>query len=367
MRQEHTNYQTLNLLMVVMHVTTEIFFSTNKLGEVTDRQLQMMLTRFGLGQLISAAKTAKGVGNQTMFVRSTTGEYVLKGNPLYAGQFAEEQFYVDNLLEHIRLPLPVPYLVDESPDIFGWAYAIMPRLSGRHITEPAFGASLDAEEKEQIAELLAVSLAQLHSWKVDHAGEFDPQSRQIRPFPGSYRAWLYARTRYWLGDAGKYSVITPGDLQWVEGVLDDAEGAFDSLRSPSYVMGDFKTDNLLIEREANHWGLSGIFDFTNGYFGDGLADLPKIVIMYLNAGAAHLAKRFVWTYLNYSQVEDGCVERLRVHLLMQRILDWGCAKATHTVSWDDQLSFSEWAKRYTGWVGDWLARPTKLPHQTERS
>ncbi len=356
-RPKHENYQinALILLMVVMHVTTDIFFSTNKLGEVTDQQLQLMLNRFGLGRLTSAAKTAKGVGNQTMFVRSTAGEYVLKGNPLYAGQFVEEQFYVDNLLARTKLPLPAPYLVDESPEVFGWAYAVMRRLPGRHLTEPALAAGLSAGDREQIAELLAVSLVQLHRWKVDYAGEYDPKSRQIRPFQGSYRAWLYARIRYWLGDAGKYSLITQEDMQWVESLLDDAEGAFERLDSPSYVMGDFKADNILMHREANHWQISGVLDFTNGYFGDGLADLPKIAIMYLNAGEAALAERFVRTYLDGVQTADCLAARLGVHLLMQLTLDWGCAKATHTVGWDEQLPFSEWAKRYTAWVEKWLA------------
>ncbi len=91
-----------------------------------------MLDRLGLGQLRSAAKTAKGVGNQTMFVTSSAGDFVLKGNPLYAGQFSEEQFCVDQLQARTGMPVPSPYLVDEGTDIVGWPYAVMPRLAGRH-------------------------------------------------------------------------------------------------------------------------------------------------------------------------------------------------------------------------------------------
>lgn len=42
------------------------------------------------GKLISSKKTAHGAMGQTMFVSSTEGEYVFKGNPLYDGQLVED-------------------------------------------------------------------------------------------------------------------------------------------------------------------------------------------------------------------------------------------------------------------------------------
>lgn len=64
-------------------MTTKIFFSSNPLGDITSEQLQLMLDRFNLGKLISSGKTSKGVGKQTLYVTSSSGEYVLKGNPLF--------------------------------------------------------------------------------------------------------------------------------------------------------------------------------------------------------------------------------------------------------------------------------------------
>jgi hygromycin-B 7''-O-kinase len=328
-------------------VTTEIFFSSNKLGEVTNEQLQLMLNRFNLGKLISSEKTSKGVGKQTIFVLSSSGEYVLKGNPLFEGQFIEEKFYVDNLLRRTELPVPFPYLIDESGDLFGWSYYIMPRLPGRHINEPGFEAGLSVVDKKQIAELLAICLKELHSWKVDKYGEFDPKNRNVRPFEGSYKTWLYDRIRYWLEDAKKYSVITPRDIEWVEELLAASEGVFDDLRSPNFVMGDFKADNILVQDKTNGWSLSGIFDFTTGYFGDGIADLPRMIAMYLDDGEEEVAKQFITVYFKCSEAKEAFVERFRVHMLHQRVLDWGCANAINNVTWDKDLSFSQWAERYT--------------------
>jgi hygromycin-B 7''-O-kinase len=325
-------------------LTTEIFFSSNKLGMVTDQQLQRMLNRFNLGKLISFQRTSKGVGNQTMFVFSSSGEYVLKGNPLFEGQFIEEKFYVDNLLRRTKLPVPSAYLIDVSEDIFGWNYSVMSRLPGTHINEEA---ELSGEDKIQIAELLALSLSELHTWKVDQYGEFDPKNQTVRPFEDSYKSWLYKRIRYWLEDAKKYSVITQRDIEWVENILAASEEVFDDLRSPTFVMGDFKADNILVQHKAHGWKLSGIFDFTTGYFGDGIADLPRMVAMYLDNGEEQLAKQFITAYFTASETTEAFLERFRVHMLHQRVLDWGCAKAINNVTWDKDLSFAQWAQRYT--------------------
>lgn len=328
-------------------MTTEIFFSSNKLGVVTNQQLQLMLNRFNLGNLISSEKTSKGVGYQTMFVRSSLGEYVLKGNPLFEGQFIEEKFYVENLLRQTKLPVPVPYLIDESEDIFGWSYSVMPRLPGRHINEPEFEAKLSGKDKKQIAELLARSLSELHHWNVEVYGEYDSKHQNIRRFEGSYKTWLYNRIRYWLEDAKKYSVITTEDTEWVENLLTASEEIFDGLRSPTFVMGDFKAENILVQDNSEGWLLSGIFDFTAGYFGDGIADLQRMIAMYLDNGEEELAKHFISVYFNHSEAKEAFLERFRIHMLYQRVLDWGCAKAINNVTWDNSLSFSQWAEKYT--------------------
>lgn len=334
-------------------MTTRIFFSTNQLGELSERQLQLMLERWQLGKLVAAGKTAKGVGNQTMFVDSTAGRFVLKGNPLYPGQFREEQYYVDGL-RAAGLPVPAPYLVDEATDIFGWPYALMPRLAGDHISDSTFWSGLGEADRQQIAELLGTSLSRLHRWQVPQAGEYDPITDNVSPFPHSYRGWLFDRIDYWLRDAARYSQVTAQDWEWVNQLLASARAAFDQLTTASYVMGDFKADNLLVRRSDSGWELAGIFDFTNGYFGDGLADLCKLVIMHLSAGEAELAKRFVVAYCRGCAETTGFAARLRVHLLQQCVLNWGCAKAIGQATWDPQLSFASWAAQYVGAVDELL-------------
>jgi len=327
-------------------LTTQIYFASNKLGAITNRQLQLMLDRFSLGTLISSEKTAFGVMGQTMNVSSSTGDYILKGNPLFPGQFLEEKFFVDYLHQHTTLKVPSPYLIDEAEDIFGWNYSIMPRLPGTHMNTPDIQLILTTEDKEQLAELIANTLVELHRWKVAQFGEFDPLTHTVRPFEGSYRTWLYSTIRYWINDATKYSIITTHDLTWVEHLLQSSQDVFDDLDSPTFVMGDFKPENFLVHKNNDEWTISGIFDFTTSYFGDGIADLLKITTMYLANGEEDLARKFLSSYFN-SMEYQGFKDRFRVHMLHMCALVWGCAKATQQVTWDEELSFAEWAKRFT--------------------
>lgn len=328
-------------------MTTKIFFSTNRIGSITNEQVQEVLDRFNLGNLKGFRETPNGVGKQTIFISSGSGEYVLKGNPLYGGQFLEEKFYVDSLNKLTSLPVSVPYLVDEHDDIFGWNYAIMPRLPGKHINDQDFKRKINQEEERQIAKLLGVSLSELHRWKVEVFGEFDPKIQRIQPFNESYKDWLYDRIKYWLEDAKKYSVITSKDMEWVEKLLLKCEEGFDDLGSPNFVMGDFKADNLLFHRSVEGWRLSGIFDFTTGYFGDGIADLPRTVSMYIDERKEELAKLFIREYFNRCKDKKSFVARFKVHMLHQKVLEWGCAKAIGEITWNNETSFSDWAEKYT--------------------
>ncbi len=326
-------------------LTTKIFFGGNKINHVTNRKLQLMLDRFHLGKLISSSKTTEGVSGQTLFVTTTMGLYVLKGKPLFMGQFIEEKFFIDNLNERTELLLPYPYMVDETIDIFGWSYALMPRLNGFNLID--IQDKLNLTDQLIIAETLANTLLEMHSWKVHAFGEYDPIYDTICPFEDSFQSWIYKEIRYWLEDDKKYSVVSHKDVEWVEEILDNAKIIFLNLTSPSFVMNDFKPGNFLLDSVDDNWRISGIFDFTTGYFGDPIADLSRMTIYYLDNGEEVLALRFLSTYYEGLKDKENFIERFRVHMLHQLILNWGCAHAINQVTWDKNISFLDWAKRYT--------------------
>ena len=111
------------------------FESSPRLGVITPRQLQDALDRFGLGRLVSAEPARTGNFGQNVFVSATTGDYVLRGRPHYPWQFPREQWFSRFLHERTALPIPWPYLHDPCTDIFGWSYALMPRLPGLQLPD----------------------------------------------------------------------------------------------------------------------------------------------------------------------------------------------------------------------------------------
>jgi hypothetical protein len=34
------------------------------------------------------------------------------------------------------VPVPWPYLIDPTPDIFGWSFVLMPRMPGLQLADP---------------------------------------------------------------------------------------------------------------------------------------------------------------------------------------------------------------------------------------
>ena len=174
-------------------MTSKIIFASKTLGNIHHNQLQAMLNRFNLGTLVASRKTELGAMGQTMFVSSTKGDFILKGNPLYHGQLEEEQFFIENIEKRTNVPVPTPYFIDDSVDIFGWSYAVMPRLLGDHVDSERLKNTLTTKNKLQIAESIVSTLSAFHNWKVADFGELHTETMEIIPFNPTYIDWLFQR------------------------------------------------------------------------------------------------------------------------------------------------------------------------------
>ncbi|WP_320207652.1 hypothetical protein [Cytobacillus sp. IB215665] len=57
-------------------------------------------------------------------------------------------------------------------------------------------------------------------------------------------------------------------------------------------------------------------------------------------------------YLHNEEEKESYQQRIKVHMLQQNVLDWGCAKAMGMVTWKHDLSFSNWAQQYVEAIDD---------------
>lgn len=204
-------------------MTTKILFASQGLVHIDNRLLKKVVEKFNLGRLECARPTELGVMKQTMFIKTTQGQYILKGNPLYEGQLEEERYFTQEL--------------------------------SKRITVSTFEA-YSSKEKLEIVTALTRTLQELHAWQVSSFGEWNPLSNTLEPFEISFDQWLTRRITYWLKDAEKYSVISKKDWLWLESILNETIHSPATIDVPTFVMGDFKPENCLFYKCNGNWKVS---------------------------------------------------------------------------------------------------------------
>lgn len=284
------------------------------LGMIDDNQFQAALDRFQLGTFVKAEPIPFGLFGQNVFVTSSQGEYVLRGQPHFWWQFSTEQFYVRLLHERTQVPVPWPYLIDPEPDIFGWSYVLMPRMPGLQVADPGVQSLLEPEDKREIARALGENLALMHDVTWPFSGRYNASTDRVEPFElASELAWPFpvasnpqlaslqptiisysqrviACIRQHLAQARTYNAsTTAADIAWVERLMADAEDVLNDSFQPCLLMEDYKEENLVVIQGNEGWRVRGVFDFMQVHFGDGEADLSRPVAYYL-ARDAQLAR-----------------------------------------------------------------------------
>ena len=315
---------------------------SRRLGAITDAQFQAALAHFGLGEFVRAAPIPFGLFGQNVFLTSTAGEFVLRGCPHFPWQFLNERYFAHALHERTAAPAPWPYLVDESTAIFGWSYALMPRMPGINAADPAIRARLSKDDRAAMARAMAQNLAEMQRLTAPTAGRIDLATETVKPFVlAEELAWPFpfrddAKDSPILSHAERVEVVirsllkrarntndrtTVADVEWVEGVL---RFAYDALRvqfTPCFVMEDYKEANVVFYNSSGRWRVSGVFDLMESYFGDGESDLSRAVATYIYEDP-DLAREFVREYRTLCPPRDGFAERFSAYMMLERLIIW---------------------------------------------
>jgi aminoglycoside phosphotransferase (APT) family kinase protein len=343
---------------------------SRRLGEISPRQFQRALDQFDLGTFVQAKAIPFGLFGQNVFVTSTKGEFVLRGNPHFHWQFPTEQFYVQQLHEQTAVPVPYPYLLDEAPTIFGWSYVLMPRMRGLQVTDQQIKETLTAADRTSIARALGENLSLMQELTWPTSGRYQLATQTIRPFElrhelaypfpvaldtrasalppqgVTFPERVVARIRHLLWQVSTYNDRTSAtDVAWVEEVLEQAQDALDNHFQPCFLMQDYKEANVVLTNKEGRWSVSGVFDLMEGCFGDGEADLSRPVSMYMEEESG-LAREFVQAFLAKKPLRAGFKERFPIYMLHDRLIVWEYVQRTHPAWWSDQLTFRHWVEPY---------------------
>src|SRR5690349_1043862 len=103
---------------------------SRRLGVITPQQLEAACRRLSLGTLRNAEPAPGGLFGQNVFLETSAGDFVFRGYQHGDWQLAKERFFCYLVHEAGTAPVPWPYEIEEDPSIFGWPYAVLPRLPG---------------------------------------------------------------------------------------------------------------------------------------------------------------------------------------------------------------------------------------------
>jgi hygromycin-B 7''-O-kinase len=308
---------------------------SRRLGSIDDGQFRSALERLGLREFVRAEPVAGGLFGQNVFVASTTGEYVLRGAPHYDWQLPSERFFARLLHERTRALVPWPYLLDPGDDIFGWSYAVMPRMPGLQLSDRAAAEGLTRDERLGMARSMGENLALMHVLCWPRPGRYDLATDTIAPLEESWTEWVGAEARRLLALARPHSDrTTDADAGWVEDLLRSSYDALGEPFEPRFVMHDYGEHNVTFEQTDGLWCVSGVFDLMEAFFGDREMDLSRQTAFYLKEDP-ELARMFLRTYLRLLPARPGFQERFPAYMLLDRLVVWEYAQRPQGEPWWD--------------------------------
>ncbi len=323
---------------------------SERLGEITDEQFQAALDRFGLGRFLHAEPIANGLFGQNVMLSATSGDYVFRGAPHWnpAGeddwQFQKERFF-SRLAHESRSGPPVasPYLLEDSRDIFGWGFALQPKLDGAAPRQP-MGDHYPEAEQAQMAALLGSALGQLHNARTGFAGTHDRQSDRLAPLAVTYPDYVEQTIEGLLASARDASSATSDDdVAWACSILREARPAMDLPFESSVVHLDFGFHNVLFENGEEQWRLSGIVDWHTAESGHPECDLARPLATFQQHRIAGAAE-FMAAYRELQPELPGFRDRLPVFVLWERLLIWTYWQRHK--GFPEGLGMREWMERY---------------------
>jgi hypothetical protein len=323
---------------------------SSRLGSIADHQFASALHRLGLGDFVHAEAVSGGLFGQNVFITSTLGDWVFRGAPHTVGQLQSERFFAHHLHEHTAVPVPWPYLIDDATDLFGWSYAMMPRMPGVPLSDRAEVDRLSHDDRLAVASALGTNLAMAHQVIWEAAGSYDWRCGRVEPIVQSWETWIETEVREWLGRARHSSQTTGADVEWVSAVVVAARPALAGSFPPRVVFRDYGEHNVVVQQTGDRWDVSGMFDLMEASVGDGEMDLARQVARYLDEDAGY-ARSFLQRYLDVHRPRPGFAERFPVYMLRDRLIVWEYGVRPETPTWwDSRLELREWAEPYTSWL-----------------
>ncbi len=331
---------------------------SKRLGAISDQQFEAVAARLKLGRFLKAAPTTTGLFGQNVFVTTTAGEFVLRGAPHWVKgmhetvwhqedrwQFTKETFFADQLHARTNAPVPWPMLHDESSDILGWPYLVMPRMPGECFGDRSILRALAPEDRRKVAVAMGTMLTEMQKLAWTFAGDFSIASIEMEPYALGGTQQVIDETRTLIKMAAQHGTITDDDHAWIEEAAARALAVAGS-RPNTFVHGDYKLNNLTVIQGGDGWRVSGLFDLHEARFGDGALDVVRQSCSYLDT-EPELAALFIDSYLDRVPADSRIEELLPLYVINDRAKFWEfLTRPDRLAEWREGKTFRGWGEGY---------------------
>ena len=114
-------------------------------------------------------------------------------------------------------------------------------------------------------------------------------------------------------------------------------------------MDDFKEGNTIAAKIEGHWRITGVVDLMQGYFGDGEADMSRILSEYKigEPSAEERVHAFLSAYCRArgeQAARPGFMKRFAIYLIMDQMILWSFGRR---LGWFDGIAdFRSNCERY---------------------
>lgn len=310
---------------------------SERLGVIHPDQLQAVADEFGLGRVIAAEPAPAGLFGQIVLISTTVGEYAMRGNPHGHAHLTKERLVARLVHEQSSLAAPWPYYVSENTDLFGWTYAVMPRLPGT--TGSELWKTSDAEQRGALAAACGEALARLHETTSPFFGPYDAQLdafAELANFPD----WVLQRLEHSRTGCRSANALSLEAERFIDSLIDECAGALAEPFAPVLVHHDFQPGNLTLQRARSGFAVTGVFDLFESYFADGEEDLVRMLWQVQTDKQRH---QFVDAYTAHRPLRPGAAQRLALYALADWLIIWEYGKR-NGVWFDDDVTFTDTAQ-----------------------
>ncbi|MET0821415.1 MAG: phosphotransferase family protein [Aeromicrobium sp.] len=229
----------------------------------------------GLAGTLRGSLIAGGRSNPTYHLTDGDRQWILRRPPyglvLPTAHDMGRERRIISALAGTAVPVPRVVAHSDDPAVLGAPFYVMDRLDGRTFRDHADTAEMTVAQRAALSGSMIDTLVSLH--------ELDPAERGLGDW-GRPDGYLERQLRRW---RRQWDSVRTREIPEVDILLDRLASALPTSRFPGIVHGDYKIDNVMVDR-VEPSRILGLLDWEMSTLGDTLSDLGLLISFWDQPG-----------------------------------------------------------------------------------